>query len=62
MSVFTQKEFEGLTAYEKGYAVYLFGYRQDQPAVPKFYEPEPEDAEEYGRGQQEAILSVQDSP
>jgi len=62
MSVFTQREFEDLTAYQKGYAVYLFGCRQDQPAVPESYEPAPTDLAQYEKGQYDAILAVQDSP
>lgn len=53
-------EFEALSAYEKGYAIYMLGNRGDEPHVPKTYEPRDGERVEYERGQQQATQDTQD--
>lgn len=55
------KKFSEMSAYEKGYAVYMLGERDDVPEVPSSYEPSPEERAEYERGQLAAVLVAQDS-
>ncbi len=50
-----------MSAYEKGYTVYMFGERSDQPNVPMKYTPTVAEAEDYYRGQHHAMLETQDS-
>ena len=57
----TKAEFEALSPYEKGYAVYWAGHRDDQPNIPERFEPMDGDREEYERGQFAAVLDAQDS-
>jgi len=38
------------------------GNWDEQPNVPKGYEPTPEELEQYNHGQRIAIIEVQDSP
>ena len=58
----TAEEFNALDAEAKGYVVYICGSLKDEPNVPESYEPAPEEREAYERGQQLAILAVQDCP
>lgn len=61
MKVLSAEDFAMLSPYGKGYAVYMFGSREDQPNVPEEYEPSEEDKAEFDRGQFQAVLDVQDS-
>lgn len=59
----TKDEFEDLTPYERGYAVYMLGNRDDQPNVPNESNPYEIDSKEYlewERGQHMAVLHVMD--
>ncbi|KKL64718.1 hypothetical protein LCGC14_2162170 [marine sediment metagenome] len=58
----TKEEFEALNLTAKGYLVYMRGNWDEQPNVPKGYEPTPEELEQYNHGQRIAIIEVQDSP
>jgi len=60
--VMTKSEFDCLSARQKGYVVYMVGARNDQPHVPETYVPCGNDADEYGAGQSDAVLEVQDCP
>lgn len=57
----TKAEFKAMSAYEKGYAVYMAGSREDEPHVPADYKPRKEDRKEFERGQFQAMLQAQDS-
>ncbi len=61
MRIITPEEFGKMSAYEKGYTVYMFGERSDQPNVPMKYTPTVAEAEDYYRGQHHAMLETQDS-
>lgn len=57
------KKFLGLSAYSRGYAVYMLGERDDQPHVPNEMNPYAtgsRDAIEWDRGNRQAMLDVQD--
>lgn len=43
----SKKEFERLSPYARGYAVYTAGWRPDQPNIPDETNPYPEDSEDY---------------
>jgi len=61
----TKEEFEQLTPYERGYAVYMLGCRDDEPNVPEEKCPyrigTPEELA-WSRGQTQALINVQDAP
>lgn len=59
--VITKEEFENADAYNKGYAVYMVGAREDQPNVPATYTPTPGENAAYDRGQFDAYIEVLDS-
>lgn len=56
----TAQQFSSLSAYEKGFTVYMCGSCKDQPNVPEEYKPAAEDREEYKAGQHTAITAVVD--
>ena len=59
----SKAEFEALTPRLRGYAVYMAGCREDQPHVPDEHCPYPDgsdDAKEWNRGQNVAVLEAQD--
>ena len=59
--VFSKEDFESMTPYQKGYAVYMFGYNGDQPNVPKDYHPQTQkEIRGYQDGEFAAILEAQD--
>lgn len=60
MNIQSKAHFECLSAYEKGYAVYMFGCDNAEPHVPETYAPTPEEAADYARGQRQAVQDVQD--
>ena len=53
--------FEGASAFDKGYLVYIFGYHENEINVPKKYDPCADELEEYNSGQQYAIINTIDS-
>lgn len=60
----TQAQFDALTPYQRGYAVYMLGSRSDEPNVPEEKCPYPAgspDAAEWDSGQFQAMLTAQDS-
>ena len=60
----SQEEFEALTPYERGFAVYMAGNREDQPNVPNETNPYPvktREHKEWERGQFAGVLEAQDS-
>lgn len=54
-------DFESLSPFGKGYAVYMYGEREDYPGVPKTYTPRTRDLEQYQAGQRLAVQHAQDS-
>jgi hypothetical protein len=59
----TQDDFARLAPQARGYAVYMFGSRDDEPAVPDEgnpYRPGSPEADAWDRGQQQAVLDVTD--
>ena len=52
--------FNSLDAFNKGYAVYMYGARDDEPFVPRSFEPNKEDQEEYSKGGDLAVIHVTD--
>lgn len=52
--------FARLSPFEKGYAVYMCGSREDQPNVPEKYQPAPDEAEEYANGASLAVVHIMD--
>lgn len=61
----TKEEFEALTPFQKGYAVYMAGSRDDEPNIPANYSPiwaSPQDKADFEAGQLQAVLEVQDCP
>lgn len=62
--VLTKSQFERLSAFKRGYCVYMAGCRRDQPNVPNEANPYPEDsrkAKQWERGALAACMEVQDS-
>jgi len=60
----SKRQFLKLKPYERGYAVYMAGERDDEPNVPNEQNPYrhgSNNAAEWERGQQQAVLDVQDS-
>lgn len=60
----TKEELDRLTPFERGYAVYMFGAREDQPNVPDEPNPYPNgtDAhEKWADGARSAYVEVIDS-
>lgn len=64
----TKRQFEKLSAYDKGYACYMLGAREDEPNVPNHWEP-PADhpirrhlKRRYDAGQRHAVIHAQDCP
>lgn len=53
-------KFTQMSAYEKGYAVYMYGERKDYPDIPRTYKPTPQERANYERGQAAAVLEAQD--
>lgn len=61
MEIISKEEFESATPFIKGYLVYMFGSRQDQPNIPEVYKCEnPYEQYQYNQGERHAILLVQD--
>lgn len=58
--VVTNAEFASFTPYQKGYAVYMLGAREDQRNVPKEYTPTEADRVAFDEEQRQAVLDVQD--
>lgn len=58
----TRAQWRAMSAYEKGYAVYMAGERDDEPNVPATYRPRLADRPEYVRGLHAALLVAQDCP
>ncbi len=58
----TKEEFEAMSAKTKGYMVYMFGHRKDQPNIPEDYRDNipDEDKEAYDAGQHRAMIIAQD--
>ena len=54
----SKSDFEGLTAKEKGYVVYMRGADPMYPNIPESYSPSPEDEKEYNKGGMSACLEV----
>jgi len=54
------KAFTQLSAFDKGYAVYMCGARDDYPDIPETYEPTAQERDEYLRGQALAVQHAQD--
>lgn len=61
MKIKSHAEFEQLSAWGKGYAVYVLGERNNEPYVPKTYAPSAGDRKEYEQGQQAAYIEVLDT-
>lgn len=59
--LFTREEFASMTPKQKGYAVYMFGARKDQPNIPETYTPSLVERSQYERGQLLAVMDAQDS-
>jgi hypothetical protein len=55
--VITAEEFEELDDFNKGYAVYMYGDRDDQPNVPRTCDC---DSADYHAGQRLAVVHVTD--
>lgn len=60
MKRLTKKYFQNMDAVNKGYAVYMFGCRKDQPNIPKAFQPTVEDEEQYNYGKFLGILEAQE--
>lgn len=59
----TKEEFEALSPRQRGYVVYMYGDRDDQPNVPSEscpYPPGSVEWEQYAQGMMTAVLEVQD--
>lgn len=56
--VLSAEDFAGLSPWEKGYAVYWCGNREDQPNVPTKYDPSPDEQDEYNEGQHAAVIAT----
>ena len=52
--------FAQLSPFAKGYTVYMIGARNDEPHVPERYKSAKCDRKEYNRGQNAAVLEVQE--
>jgi hypothetical protein len=46
-----------MSLYDKGYAVYMFGERIDQPNIPSSYDS---DSKEYAAGMHQAYIDILD--
>lgn len=60
---FTKSEFKQLAPYSRGYAVYMYGCRDDEPNVPDEENPYPKDSEyakKWSEGQFAAMIVAQD--
>ena len=55
------KPFTSMSAFAKGYAVYMYGARDGYPDIPETYEPTTQERDEYLRGQALAVQHAQDS-
>ena len=63
MKVLSASDFKRLPPKERGYVVYMFGARKDQPNVPNEKNPFPEGSKkhaEWNEGQRIAVLEAQD--
>lgn len=60
-AVFSKEEFDTATAWQKGYAVYMWGARKDQPNIPKTYKPTEEEEKEFKSGGFAALLVVMET-
>jgi hypothetical protein len=61
---YTVEEFLALSPRARGYLVYMYGERDDQPNVPNESNPYPSgsaDADAWDEGQRRAVLVAQDS-
>lgn len=64
MKPVTKEEFESFSPFDRGYAVYMCGSREDQPNIPDEKNPYPDGSHERQRwndGQLRAVLNAQDS-
>lgn len=52
--VLSAADFAALSPSDKGYMVYMYGAREDQPNVPESFEPEKSEREAYESGQCDA--------
>jgi hypothetical protein len=62
--VITAEKFSSMPPKVRGFAVYMFGERDDEPHVPNESNPYPpgsDDAAEWDEGQRLAVLEAQDS-
>ncbi len=60
----TQAEFEALTPYQRGYAVYMLGCLETEPNVPDEKNPYPQatvESLQWNTGNYEAMMAAQDS-
>ena len=59
----TKREFSSLSPFEKGYACYIYGKREDEPNVPEavLYRNATM-RRQYEKGQQRAVIVAQDDP
>lgn len=57
---FTESQFLRMSAFEKGYVVYMYGARKDQPHIPESYEPTERTRAKYEQGQMQAMLEAMD--
>lgn len=62
MKIMSKAEFAALSAWGKGYAVYMAGMREDQPNIPAHYTPSPDERADYKAGQRAAVIEAQDMP
>jgi len=63
--VISRETFESLSPRDRGFAVYMYGCRDDQPNIPDESNPFQKgcgDWEEWNQGQHEAVIAVQDNP
>lgn len=60
----TKEEFEALNPFDRGFAAYMLGAREDEPNVPDEenpYSPDSIEFERWDAGQEQAVLAAQDS-
>lgn len=63
--IITREGFLAMTPYNRGYAVYMMGAREDQPNVPDEanpYEDGSENHAAWNRGERQAVIDTQDDP
>lgn len=55
------EDFESLDAFNKGYAVYMYGARKDEPFVPRVFRPAKGETIAYSNGQNLAMVHTVDA-